>query len=335
MKNEPRIGTRVEPEQALATQVDTFEIDFRRFFQWVWAGRWIGAVVSIISAILIMLVIRGAPVKYTSTMLVTAAQPLSNGYSASSPLPTGIGSLLGGGGGNVSADPFSRYQALFLSAHVVRQVDRKYDLRKVLFRGWWDSRGHRWHAPSSLRELVAGVLRSLLGMKQLTRPDIPMLISKLKGDIAFNAGNQPGIYMISSTSGDPVLARNLLLWFNAATNQDIRNQSLEQAQENVKYLVDLLQRVSEQNQRAALASLLLSQERYLMLLKTGPVASNVIAPPEIPDRPDGKLAYTFFIIVVLSVFVGFTGAIFAGKWSEVRGIELNPPWKISRHLISS
>lgn len=322
----------MEPQQRLAPQSDTFEIDFRRFFRWVWAGRSIGIFAAIISAILVMFAIRNEPTKYTSTMLVTAAQPLSNGYSTSNPLPAGIGSLLNGGGGNVSADPFSRYKALFLSALVARQVDRAHDLRQALFRGWWDVRDHRWRAPSSLREFVAGILRSLLGMKQVTRPDSTMLLSKLKGDIEFKAGDEPGIYIISSTSGDPVLARNLLLWFNAETNEDIRNQSLQQAQDNVKYLVNLLQRVSEQNQRTALASLLLSQERYLMLLKTGPVASNVIAPPEVPDRPDGKLAYTFFIIILFSFFVGFTAATIAGKWSDDSGIELGFPWKIRRRL---
>jgi hypothetical protein len=223
----------------------------------------------------------------------------------------GAGGLLAGltGTGSSAALPkFTQFQMALGSVGVARDLDNKYDLLCRTFRGNCDPATHKWRERTGIKEWMDGMLAKLAGLPDPNGArSIEDLAMYVGGSVPFMANKVNSAVEVSYTNSKPEYAAWFLSAVVKSANDYVRAQSRETQKRYVEYLSDSAAKVTNVEQRTAIDTLLLQEERQLMLTEVDtPYAAKIM------DGPIVAPVYNARKIIAVNAIMGmFMGMILA------------------------
>jgi hypothetical protein len=191
------------------------------------------------------------------------------------PLEAGSADLTGGGGVGLSAiagmlgsngpiPKFTRFVASLSSVGVAEAMDKKYDMI-CRSSGNCNKKTHVWRRNTGF---YAWVARTIANTAHLPDPDAPRTAVDLArytaGNVTVASDPNTRLLLLSMDSRDPEFAKEFLLDLTHAANDFIKEQDNAIAKKNVEYVTSQLKTNTDLSQRAALTSMLASEESHLM-----------------------------------------------------------------------
>jgi hypothetical protein len=253
----------------------------------VWAGR-ILIVATTLAGLLygIYTVYRNGP-SYIATIRISPAESDNSFGSA-----TGTGSLLAGltGGGAGAALPkFTQFALARASVGVAQDLDRKYDMLCRIFASQCDIKTHKWKERTGIKETFNGILARLAGLPNPNGPrTLEDLAAYLGGSVVFEDNKNNSMVTVRYTNRKPEFAAQFLMAVIKASNDYIRAQSRDTQKRYVEYLSNSAGKTTNVEQRMAIDTLLLQEERQLMMTEVDiPYAAKVLDGPIVTPVNDG------------------------------------------------
>jgi hypothetical protein len=245
--------------------------------------------------------------RYMATMRVSppendsSAGILSNGGGGSGAL----GLLADLSGGNVIAVPkFTQFLFGMGSIDVAKELDRKYNMVCRVYEGECDLSTRQWHMHIGLQEWLEGVLARIGRLPDPNGPRTPAHLATYIAQSVLNQQNkQNSIVVITYTHRKPEFAAEFLSRVVQETNNLIRRQDRDNQRHYVQYLTEAATRSTNVEQRQALDTLLLQQERQLMMTEVdAPYAVRVLEGPNV--KPVNAVLKTLALDTLVGIIIG-------------------------------
>lgn len=288
------------------------EIDLNLIFSRMRAGWRTPAVLIAIGLMFTLYILAGARPTYHVEMTVIPApeSEVQNGAQVGG----AIGSLLGLSGGNQPGSNYVRYQRLLTSPIVAQRMQDHYGMLQKVFKDQWDQDNHRWVAPPSIKRSLLSWLFALAHVPGWTPPDANALSSYLQEKLTIIPSPTSDLVVVYANDRNPEFARRLLLAANAEANGLLRDQVALRARQQVRYLEAKLAQITVADYRAALLTLLSSQEKTLMMTQTdASFAAEIVNPPSWSGTPiSPRPVLSIAIAILIGALAGFTLVIFLG-----------------------
>jgi hypothetical protein len=270
----------------------------------VWTGRLFIVAATLVGLLYgVYTVHRNGP-SFTATVRISPAET-DNSFGG---VGGGGGLLAGlaGSTGAVALPKFTQFMLAIPSAGVAQDLDRKYDMLCVLFRGDCDPATHQWRERTGIREWFSGILARLGG---LPNPNgartLDDLAAYVGGSVSVEPNKINSMVELRYTNRKPEFAAKFLSAVVKSTNDHIREQSRDTQKRYVEYLSNSAGKTANVEQRMAIDALLLQEERQLMMTEVDvPYAAKVLDGPIVKPVNDAKKT------IVTNAFIGFVlGAI--------------------------
>jgi hypothetical protein len=252
------------------------------------------------------------PLSYTVTiglLPVDSSGDVSIGDSGGA--LSALAGLVGMGGGPVPK--FTRFVSSLYATNVATIMDKKYDMVCRSFS--CDMKTHKWRRHDEFKTQVQRVVANIA---HLPDPDAPQtardLAAYTKAKVDMTPDRTTHVLTLSMDARDPKDAVFFLTALVHATNDFIRQEDRAVIQPYVDYINGKLA-TNNLNvaQRDALSSLLLDQERRLMLTSVDvPYAASIQDGPNITVSNNAKR------MLVADAFLGLVLGFAAGVWWNLR-----------------
>jgi hypothetical protein len=275
-----------------------------------WLFGLIGLVLGLVFGVYM---IWATPPTYTVTiglLPVDSSGDVSIGSEGSSAL-SALAGLVGMSGGPVPK--FTRFVSSLYATNVATIMDKKYDMVCRSFN--CDVKTHKWRKHDDFGTRVQRVVANIA---HLPDPDAPQTARDLaeytKRKVDITSDRTTHILTLSMDSRDPKAAVHFLTTLVHATNDFIRQEDRAVIQPYVDYINSKLA-TNNLNvaQRDALSSLLLDQERRLMLTSVDvPYAASI------QDGPNIATSNNASRMLVADAFVGLVVGFCIGVWWNLR-----------------
>jgi hypothetical protein len=253
------------------------------------------------------------PPTYTVTigvLPVDSAGDVSIGSESGGAL-SALAGLVGMSGGPVPK--FTRFVSSLYATNVAVIMDKKNDMVCRTFN--CDLKTHKWLKHDDFRTQAQRVVADIA---HLPDPDAPRtardLASYTKAKVDMTSDRTTHVLTLSMDSRDPKAAVYFLTTLVKATNDFIRQEDRSVIQPYVEYINGKLA-TNDLNvaQRDALSSLLLDQERRLMLTSVDvPYAASI------QDGPNVSVSNTARRMLAVDAFLGVVLGFAAGVWWNLR-----------------
>lgn len=266
--------------------------------QLVWSGRLIIIVTTILGVAYGVYSVHHQGPIYLATMRISPAES-DTGFGDMGNAG-GILAGLTGGGGAVAVPKFTQFLAAIGSVGVAQDLDRKYDLLCQIYKGQCDPATHRWKKRSGLREWFDGLLAQLQGLPDPNgaRTDAD-LAAYFSGAVMIEPNKNNSMVSLSLLHSKPELAARYLSLVVKSANDYVRSQSRETQKRYVEYLSQSAARTANVEQRQAIDTLLLQEERQLMMTEVDiPYAAKIL------DGPTVKPVSIALKTIVIDTFAG-------------------------------
>jgi hypothetical protein len=281
----------------------------------VWAGRFL-IVAATFTGLLygVYTVHRNGP-SYTAIVSIAPAE------SDSTLGGGGAGALLAGltgGGGSATLPKFTQFMLARASIGVARDLDEKHDMLCRIFSGDCDLATHQWKERTGMRETFNGVMARLAGLPDPNGPrTIEDLSVYLSGAVVAEENKNNAMVLVRYTSRKPEFAAEFLSSVIKSTNDYIRAQSRETQKRYVEYLSNSAAKTANVEQRMAIDTLLLQEERQLMMTEVDiPYAAKVLDGPRITPINDGLkiIAINAIMGLILGTIMAACRDFLPRKW---------------------
>jgi hypothetical protein len=240
---------------------------------------------------------------YTATMRISPAPGDMGDMSAAGGLLAG---LTGGATSATQVPKFIQFTYALDSVEVARILDQKYDLLCRVYRGECDPVTHQWKDRHGLVAWLGSTTSRLSGL-----PD-PNIGPRNAIDLALYIGATVSVTQIKKTDSvntlafvhrNPEFAAQFLSLVVKTTNDYIRAQNRETQKRYVEYLSASAAKTTNVEQRQAIDTLLLQEERQLMKTEVDiPYAATILDGPTV--TPVNKALKTIAIYTILGLFLG-------------------------------
>ena len=219
-----------------------------------------------------------------------------------------LSSLAGGSGGAVPK--FTQFQFAIGSVGVAQMLDTKYDMVCVMYRGRCDRKTHTWRQRTGLDAAVAAFLARVAGLPDPNGPNTVVDLAHYNfSSISITKDKTSGLVTLSYYNSDPKFASDYLLKVLETTNNYVREQDRATARNMVNYVAHRVATNTNVEQRAALDSLLLQQERRLMMTEVNaPYAATILDGPTV--TPMNNVLKTILINGFMFMLLGMAIAVF-------------------------
>jgi hypothetical protein len=234
---------------------------------------------------------------------------------------SGAGGLLAGLAGGTAAVALPKFTEFLLvkgSVGVAEDLDRKYGMLCRIYRGECDPVTHQWKERTGLREWVNAMLARLAGLPD---PNGPRKIDDLANYIATSVipeeNKTNSLVSIRYSNSKPEFAAQFLAAVVTASNDYVRTQSRETQKRYVEYLSGSAARTSNVEQRLAIDTLLLQEERQLMMTEVDiPYAAKVLEQPIVTPVNDALKTIAIYTIVgfILGAIAAASRNLLPCKW---------------------
>jgi hypothetical protein len=241
---------------------------------------------------------------YTATMRISPAP----GDTGMGEIASAGGLLAGltGGGGATQVPKFIQFTYALDSLEVARILDKKYDLLCRVYRGQCDPATHQWKPRHRIVERLESMTSRLSGL-----PD-PNVGPRSPADLARYISGSVTVTQLKKTDSvnlltfshrDPQFAAQFLSLVVKTTNDYVRAQSRENQKRYVDYLSASAAKTTNIEQRQAIDTLLLQEERQLMMTEVDvPYAATILDGPTV--TPFNKALKTIAIYTILGLLLG-------------------------------
>jgi len=269
-----------------------------------WAGRLIVVACGVLGFLCGVYAAYAAGPSYMATIRISPASGDANLSDM-----TGAGGLLAGltsGTGATQVPKFIQFTYALNSVEVARMLDQKYDLLCRVYRGDCDPITHKWEARNGIREWVISAASRLSGL-----PD-PNVGPRSVVDLAKYIEAQVTVSQIKKTDSvnlltfvnrNPQFAAQFLSQLVKTTNDYIRTQNRETQKRYVDYLSASAAKTTNVEQRQAIDTLLLQEERQLMMTEVDiPYAAQILDGPTV--TPASHALRMIALYTLIGLFVG-------------------------------
>ncbi len=198
---------------------------------------------------------------------------------------------------------YTRFMAALNTTGVAEIMNRDHDMICRTFSDC-DIKTHKWHKHSGFK---ARINRWLARLGHLSDPDNPRTALDLsqytKANIQPSSDKTTRILTLNVETRDPVFMRTYLILLVQSANKYVKEQDRNVIQRYVEYLYSKLATTTNISQREALSSLVLEQERKLMLAAVDvPYAANIQDGPNTSES--NNPARTLIVDSVIGLLLG-------------------------------
>jgi hypothetical protein len=286
----------------------------------MWTGRLIIIAATLAGLLYGMYSAHSSGPLYSASMAISPAESDAIGDIGSSG-GGGAAGLLAGltGTTNTMALPkFTQFISSMGSVGVARELIKRHDLLCRIYRSDCDPVTHQWHERTGVREFFNGLLAKLGGLPDPNGPRTEIdLALYLRGAVVPSINKTNSLVTLTFEHPRPEFAAQVLSAVVATTNDHIRAQNRDVQKRYVEYLSQNAAKTTNVEQRQAIDTLLLQQERQLMMTEVDlPYAAKILDGPTVV--PINKVLKTLVIYSFLGFVLGAVLAIFRemlpGKW---------------------
>jgi len=282
-------------------------VSVSKLIKLAWAGRLVVLAAALAGLTFGIYTVHHDGPRYMATMRVSppendsSAGILGNGGGGSGAL----GLLADLTGGNVTVVPkFTQFLFGMGSIDVAKELDRKYNMVCRVYADECDLSTRQWHMHVGFKEWVDGIFARI---GRLPDPNGPRTADHLANYITQSILNQQNkqnsIVVITFTHSKPEFAAEFLSRVVQETNNLIRRQDRDNQRRYVQYLAEAAARSTNVEQRQTLDTLLLQQERQLMMTEVdAPYAVSVLEGPNV--KPINTVLKTLAIDTLLGIVIG-------------------------------
>ncbi|HET7086139.1 MAG TPA: hypothetical protein VFI23_15290 [Rhizomicrobium sp.] len=245
--------------------------------------------------------VHSAGPSYMATMRVSPAES-----------DTGLGDMANAGGllagltgaSAVAVPKFTLFLAAIGSEGVAHDLNQKYDLLCRIYKGECDPETHKWTRHIGVREWLNGLLAQLSGLPDPNGPRTEQDLALYLGNsITIESNKLNSMVSLQYINRKPDLAAQHLALVVKAANDYIRAQSRETQRRYVEYLTQSAAKATNVEQRQAIDTLLLQEERQLMMTEVDvPYAAKILDGPTV--APVNKAFKTIAIYTIIGLFLG-------------------------------
>lgn len=253
---------------------------------------------------------RAGPLYMASVEVLPADSDGGGGGGGSSGAIGLLSSLAGGGAGGGAVPKFTQFQFAIGSVGVAQMLDKKYDMVCVMYRGRCDRKTHTWRPRTGFDASVAAFLARVAGLPDPNGPNTVVDLAHYNFTaISITKDKTSGLVTLSYYNSDPKFASDYLLKVMETTNNYVREQDRATARNMVDYVAHRVATNTNVEQRAALDSLLLQQERRLMMTEvSAPYAATILDGPTV--TPMNNVLKTIVINGFMFMVLGMAIAVF-------------------------
>jgi hypothetical protein len=274
-----------------------------------WAGRLVVAACTVAGLLFGVYSVYHQGPSYMATIRVSPA-PGDEGTGGLA----GAGSLLAGlsgGAGEVQVPKFIQFLYALNSLEVARALDQRYDLLCRVYHGDCNIVTHEWKARTGIREWITGVTSRLSGLPDPNVGPRSMtdLVQYIESQVvATQLKKTDSVYALTYKYRDPKFAAQFLAQVVKATNDYIRAQNRDAQERYVDYLSASAVKATNVEQRQAIDTLLLQEERQLMMTEVDtPYAAQILDGPTV--TPVNNALKTIAIFTAIGLFFGMVIAV--------------------------
>ncbi len=199
---------------------------------------------------------------------------------------------------------FTRFVASLYASGVAKMMDRDHDMVCRTFGGDCDLKTHSWRKHTGFDAWVARLVARLGHLPDPDSPRTPLdLASYTQGQVTVTSDKTTHVLTLSMDTRDPKFTVTYLQTLVQSTNDFIKEQDRGVIQQYVEYLNRKLTTNTNVGQREALDSLLLEQERRLMLTAVDvPYAASVQDGPNVESS--NRVTRVLLVDGVLGLILG-------------------------------
>jgi hypothetical protein len=313
------LDTPFQPPSAVIADYLRKSISVSYLLGLVWSGRGLVVIATLFGLLYgIYFVYDGGP-SYMATIRVSpAASDTSLGGTS------GAGGLLAGltgGSGAAQVPKFIQFTYALSSVEVARALDQKYDLLCRVYHGECDPVSHQWKPRhSTIQELIVSATSRLSGLPDPNvGPRSPIDLAKYIGAqvVVDQPKKNDSLIYLTYVNRKPQFAAQFLSQVVKATNDYIRTQSHETQKRYVEYLSESAAQTTNVEQRQAIDTLLLQEERQLMMTEVDvPYAAQILDGPTVtPVNHAVKIIAIYTVIgLALGMAVAMSRDLLPRRW---------------------
>lgn len=252
--------------------------------------------------------LRVADEKYTVQMILGPTDSKTDSLSKLSNLTPLLGLSLGQG----NQKPIDQFKARIFSERIASKVEGRFHILKELTPALWDPKSNNWKEPDGVVSKISSVFYWLAGREI---PPFDSEGARLRDIIEKSVKVKDfldGPYTSISFEGkNPDSGKRLLQEIYDVTEEDMRNEKIEQMDKMISYIENKLSAVSQTEHRVALIQILSDLERDQMLASAHTAyAAVIVDAPESSVRPTSpKILVTMLVGVLAGVIAGIFLAI--------------------------
>ncbi|MFN7398562.1 MAG: hypothetical protein ACK5SX_05735 [Sandaracinobacter sp.] len=277
-----------------------------RKWHWLFLG-------LIIGVFLVAAYLRVADYRYTSTLVVTAAETTA-ADSLAGRLGS-IGGLAAAAGVNLGDGPggnqFRLYVEALKSSATAERLARDQKLMRRLFPDEWNPATGRFEKPKGLVPTLVTGAKTVLGLPiyGYTPPNAARVKILLDKKLDVESNSRSPIVTIQFEHSDPAFATEFLSRVDKTVDGMLRERSLQRSDVYIAFLYDNLQRAAMTEQRSAIAQALVQQERIRMSASSDlPFAAQLFSGPAASFRPTSPKPP---VLLAIGAFAGLAIALVA------------------------
>jgi LPS O-antigen subunit length determinant protein (WzzB/FepE family) len=288
------------------------EVNIKEVFILLWNGKFLILFCVVLAIILASIHLRGAERKYSITYKLKPVLSIQNSNPGLSSLSK-VASFAGMDIPRENNLEILIYKELFTSIEVSERLFSNQKMVKRLYSNEWNAERNKYLEPvkSPLQKFIQNVKSIITGSKKMIyeAPTPKRFSALLKSVISINEDKDTGFLIIKSHHSRPELILSLIIAAAETTDQIMRERYIKISNDPLKFYKEKIATARSREHREALAQLIGSEERKLMLASSGAyfVAEPFLRPmiSTFPTSPRSNLILmlALFIGIIISCFI--------------------------------
>ncbi len=205
-------------------------------------------------------------------------------------------------------DLFDQYTRVLQSYRLAGALAKRPDFLALAFSTSWDPQTKKLKKPTGVTPAIIYGVKNVLGLPIVAASVEDMIYQLLETRLSISTpqGGNTNISEVSLRFDNPVAAQKLLDIILDEADSLMRTDKRRDIAARITYLQDQITKITLDDQRSAMISLLTIQQNTMMMIAADHhYASNVVEPPHAPGKPTWP---NFVAVVGLILFLSF------GSW---------------------
>ena len=297
-----------DPTKTQMSSLNDDEIDLRELFGALWRGKIVIMLCVIMAIVLAAFHLRTVERAYTVRYVFA---PIESDNSK--PDLGGLGgfaSLAGISLPSSTSGDFLKFKFLLTSEEVATQILKNDKLKKSIFASEWDAAGASFRKPpdSPRAPYIRAVKKLLTGQdaSDYVEPNAARLSEWLSKKITTSEDRETGFLTLAAETPEPELIKEVISRATEETDRLLKDRFIASAEQTISFYHRQLAQARAREYREALAKLIATEDRKLMLASKGSyfVAEPVTEPYVSINPTSPKASLVLALSVVLGSFFG-------------------------------